>query len=134
MKILVIVHGFPPSAQGGSEIYAHAHARALGQHFGDEVVAFTSEQDPNRAEYDVRTEQRDGLRVIRVNNTFRSTRTFQETYRNEEVGAIASRVIDDLRPDVAHIHHLTCLSTTIVRSSRSTPRRRLSRVRRPFGK
>ena len=116
MKILVIVHGFPPAAQGGSEIYAHAHAHALGQHFGDEVVVFTSEQDPNRAEYDVRTEQRDGLRVIRVNNTFRSTRTFQETYRNEEVGAIASRVIDDLRPDVAHIHHLTCLSTTIVRS------------------
>jgi GT2 family glycosyltransferase/glycosyltransferase involved in cell wall biosynthesis len=116
MRILVIVHGFPPAAQGGTEIYAHAHARALRRHFGDEVVVFTRDQDPSRAEYDVRTEQRDGLRIIRVNNTFRNTRTFQETYRNEAVGAIASRVIDELRPDVAHIHHLTCLSTTIVRS------------------
>ena len=62
MKTLVVVHGFPPAAQGGSEIYAHAHARALRHYFGDEVVVFTREQDPKRAEYDVRTEQREGLR------------------------------------------------------------------------
>jgi GT2 family glycosyltransferase/glycosyltransferase involved in cell wall biosynthesis len=116
VKILVIVHGFPPAAEGGSEIYAQAHALALRRQCGDEVVVFTREHDPNRAEYDVRTEQRDGLRIIRVNNNFRNTRTFEETYRNEQIGAIASRVIDDVRPDVAHIHHLTCLSTTIVRS------------------
>lgn len=116
MKILAIVHGFPPAAQGGSEIYAHAHALALRQHCGDEIVVFTREQDPNRAEYEVRTEHRDGLRIVWVNNTFRKTRTFEDTYRNEGVGAIARRVIDDFKPDVAHIHHLTCLSTTIVRS------------------
>src|SRR5262249_28589053 len=29
-------------------------------------------------------------------------------------GAIAARVIDRFRPDVAHVHHLTCLSTEIV--------------------
>lgn len=116
MKILVIVHGFPPAAQGGSEIYAHAHALALRQHGGDEIVVFTREQDPHRADYDVRTERRDGLRIVWVNNMFRKTRTFEETYRNDVVGAIARRVIDDFKPDVAHIHHLTCLSTTIVRS------------------
>lgn len=116
MKILVVVHGFPPAAQGGSEIYAHAHARALRERHGDDIVVLTSEQDPSHAEYDVRAEQRDGLRIVRVNNTFRHTRTFEETYRNEVIGAIASRVIDDLKPDVAHVHHLTRLSTTIVRS------------------
>src|SRR5258705_13048027 len=116
MKILVIVHGFPPAAQGGSEIYARAHALALHRHCGNEVVVFPREQDPDRAEYAVRTEHRDGLRIIRVNNTFRNTRSFEETYRNEAIGAIASRVIDDFHPDVAHVHHLTCLSTTIVRS------------------
>src|SRR4026208_1638793 len=113
MKILVIVHGFPPAAPGGSEIYARTHALALPRHCCDEVVVFTREQDPGRAEYDVRTEHRDGLRIIRVNNTFRNTRTFEETYRHEASGAIASRLIDDFKPDVAHVHHLTCLSTTI---------------------
>ncbi|MBI3493616.1 MAG: glycosyltransferase [Acidobacteria bacterium] len=116
MKILVVVHGFPPTAQGGAEIYAHAHARVLREHYGDEIVVFTSEQNPDRADYDVRSEQRDGLRVVRVNNTFRHTRTFEETYRNEAIGAMAATLIDDFKPDVAHIHHLTRLSTTIVRS------------------
>lgn len=116
MKVLVVVHGFPPAAQGGAEIYAHAHARALRQQYGDQVVVLTREQDPGRPEYDLRTEQRDGLRIVAVNNTFRRTRRFEETYRNEAIGAVASRVIDDFRPDVAHIHHLTGLSTSVVSS------------------
>jgi GT2 family glycosyltransferase/glycosyltransferase involved in cell wall biosynthesis len=49
-----------------------------------------------------------------VNNTFRSTRTFEETYANGTIDAIACRVIDNFKPDAAHIHHLTCLSTGIV--------------------
>ena len=111
MKVLVVVHGFPPAAAGGTEIYAHAHARAL-RALGDEVVVFTRDQDSTRGEYDVRTEQRDGLRIVSVNNTFRHTRTFADTYRNDVIGAVASRLIDEVRPDVAHIHHLTGLSTT----------------------
>jgi GT2 family glycosyltransferase/glycosyltransferase involved in cell wall biosynthesis len=113
MRILVVVHGFPPAAQGGSEIYAHAHARTLAA-LGDDVLVLTREQDPSRPEYAVREDQVDGLRVVRVNNTFRNTRTFEETYANGTIDAIASRVIDDFRPDAAHIHHLTCLSTGIV--------------------
>ena len=104
----------PPGRQ--RDLRAGARASRCGSIAATRSSCFTREQDPNRAEYDVRTEQRDGLRIVWVNNTFRNTRTFEETYRNEAIGAIASRVIDDFKPDVAHIHHLTCLSTTIVRS------------------
>ncbi len=123
MRVLVVVHGFPPAAQGGAEIYALTHALAL-RDCGDEVLVFTREQDPHKAEYALRTEQRDGLRIVWVNNTFRNTRTFEETYRNDVIGTIASQVIDDFRPDVAHVHHLTCLSTMIVRllAERGIPR------------
>ena len=113
MRILVVVHGFPPLAQGGSEVYAHAHARTLVTH-GNDVLVLTREPDPNRAEYAVRTDESDGLRIVRINNTFRNTRTFEETYANRAIDAIARRVIDDFGPDAAHIHHLTCLSTGIV--------------------
>lgn len=115
MRILEVVHGFPPAALGGTELYAQAHARALADG-GDDVLVLTRDQDSSRAEYEVRTEQRGRLRIVSVNNTFRNTRTFEETYRNEAIGAIAGRVIDDFKPDAAHIHHLTGLSTTIVRS------------------
>jgi GT2 family glycosyltransferase/glycosyltransferase involved in cell wall biosynthesis len=114
MKILVVVHGFPPSAQGGSEIYADTHARALQREYGDEVVVLTREADSASPEYRVRTEERDGLHVVWVNNTFREARSFEETYRNAPIEKAAERVIDEFRPDVAHIHHLTCLSTGIV--------------------
>jgi len=41
MKILVVVHGFPPAAEGGAELYAQAHARALHSLFGDDVLVLT---------------------------------------------------------------------------------------------
>jgi GT2 family glycosyltransferase/glycosyltransferase involved in cell wall biosynthesis len=116
MRVLNIVHGFPPAAVGGTELYARSHAVALQTEYGDDVVVLTREQDETRPEHVVRSELRDGLRVVWINNTFRSTRTFEETYRNPTIDAIASRVIDDFKPDVAHIHHLTCLSTTIVKT------------------
>jgi GT2 family glycosyltransferase/glycosyltransferase involved in cell wall biosynthesis len=113
MRVFVVVHGFPPDAQGGSEVYACAHARGLAR-AGDEVLVFTREADRSRAEYAVRSEKRDGVHIVRVNNTFLKTRTFEESYRNPEIAAIAARAIDRFRPDIAHIHHLTCLSTDIV--------------------
>lgn len=116
MRILEVVHGFPPAAQAGAEIYAHAHAHAMLRHCGEDVVVLTRESDPRRPEYAVRDETSEGLRVIHINNTFRATRTFADTYRNDRLGAAADRIIEELKPDVAHLHHLTGLSTTIVAS------------------
>jgi GT2 family glycosyltransferase/glycosyltransferase involved in cell wall biosynthesis len=114
MKVLEVVHGLPPHGNGGAELYAYAHARELHERHGDDVVLLTREADGGRPEYAVRGETREGLRVAWVNHTFRDTQRFDETYVNEAIGAIADRIIDEFRPDVAHIHHLTCLSTTIV--------------------
>ena len=114
MRVLVIAHGFPPQVQGGSEIYAHDHARALRERCGDEVFVLTREQDASRPEYDVRLEDRDGLRVAWVNNTFRATTSFEDSYRNPAIAHLAARLVDEWRPAVAHAHHLTCLSTEIV--------------------
>jgi len=116
VRILEVVHGFPPLAESGCEVYAHAHARALVEQFADEVLVLTREQDTQRQEYAVRWEQHDGFRCVRINNTFRSTRSFEDSYRNDAIGALAARIIDDFRPEVAHVHHLTCLSTAIVTS------------------
>ena len=86
MRVLIVVHGFPPQAQGGSEIHAHDHALALRRCFGDEVLVLTREQDAGRPEYDLRWESRDGLPVAWINNTFRSVPSFEATYRNASLG------------------------------------------------
>ena len=45
MKILLVVHGFPPVAEAGAELYAHAHAKALCREYGDDILVLTREQD-----------------------------------------------------------------------------------------
>lgn len=115
MRVLEIVHGFPPAAIGGTELYARAHALALGE-AGDEVVVLAREADNKKDDCEVRQETIDGLQLVWINNTFRSVRSFEGTYRNQALGAVAARVIDEVAPDVAHVHHLTGLSTTIIES------------------
>lgn len=119
MNVLVVVHGFPPMAGGGSEIYAHAHARALVDQYGDRVCVLTREADHARPEYAIRREQRDGLDIAWINNTFRDVRSFAESYDNPAITRAAVQLIEEWRPEVAHVHHLTCLSTSIVHELKS---------------
>jgi GT2 family glycosyltransferase/glycosyltransferase involved in cell wall biosynthesis len=114
MRILLVVHGFPPLARGGTETYSHSLATRLRDAYGDDIAVLTREHRLDAPEYRVRDERRDGLRVRWINNTFRETRSFEETYENPAITALAADFIDVIRPDVAHIHHLTCLSTGIV--------------------
>lgn len=114
MRVLVVVHGFPPTAQGGSELHAEALARAWQRQFGDEILVLTREQDASRPDYTVRREDRNGIRVVWINNLFRQARSFADTYESPRIGAIAAAEIDRFSPAVAHVHHLTCLSTLIV--------------------
>lgn len=113
MRVLFVVHGFPPAAQAGCENYADALARELRKSAGDEVAVFTREADTARPEYAIREYRRDGVRVLAVNNTFRSIRSFDESYRHPRVADLFSAFVEEWRPDVVHIHQLTCLSTLI---------------------
>jgi GT2 family glycosyltransferase/glycosyltransferase involved in cell wall biosynthesis len=114
MRVLQIVHGFPPHGGGGAELYAESLAARLASTFGDSVAVLTREDVAGAPEFRIRHETRDGLELAWINNTFRSTRRFEETYVNPHITSRAAQVIDTARPDVAHVHHLTCLSTTIV--------------------
>ena len=114
MRILVVSHGFPPHAQGGAEIYAHEHALAFAR-TGDKVLVLTRESNPAREEYSVREERRHGLTIAWVNNTFAKTTSFADTYSNAGLRRVVAPIIEGFAPDVAHVHHLTCLSTEIVR-------------------
>ena len=118
MRILLVVHAFPPHSTGGTETYAHAQARALRSR-GHQVRVLTREANPARSEYSVREEQADGLEIVRVNNTFRSIRSFAESYANPAIDDVAAHAIDAFQPEIAHVHHLTCLSTGIVEVLRS---------------
>jgi GT2 family glycosyltransferase/glycosyltransferase involved in cell wall biosynthesis len=114
VRILIIVHGLPPLAQGGSEIHAWDLARTLASRHADAVTILTRELDLTKGEHSVRYEERDGIRIAWINQTFRAIRTFSDNYDDDRVTRAAESVIESFAPDVAHVHHLTCLSTGII--------------------
>jgi len=114
MRVLLVVHGYPPWGNGGTEIYVHDLARALVAHCGDEVSVLTREADADRPELALRREERDGVRLVVLNNTFRDCHSFEETYRNGRIREISAGLLDEIAPDVCHVQHLTGLSTDLV--------------------
>jgi GT2 family glycosyltransferase/glycosyltransferase involved in cell wall biosynthesis len=117
MRILLVVHGVPPAASGGTEVYVRDLARALVSPSEDEVTVFTRDNDPHRPELSVRVTTDGPVRAVRVNNTFQACHSFEESYANPAIERIAAALLDDWRPDVAHVQHLTCLSTGIPRQA-----------------
>jgi len=109
MRVLLVVHGYPPQATGGTEIYVHSLALALRAQ-GDEVFVLAREADPARPDFATREERADGLRVRRVNNTFGQVRSYRDAYLSAPARRIAGDWIEEIQPDVAHLHHLTGLS------------------------
>ena len=115
MRVLLVVHGFPPAANGGTEIYVHDFARALAALPGIHVAVLTRDADARRPEYSVRREcTPGGVVVFRVNNNFQTCTSFEDSYANPAFARVAGGVIEAFNPDVLHVQHLTCLSTGIL--------------------
>ncbi len=114
MRILQIVHGYPPAAGGGTEVYVHDLAVALASAHGDEVVVLTRDADPRRPELSVRRFMEHGVSVVAINNGFQACANFEESYTHPALRAVARDLIADIAPDVAHVQHLTCLSIGVL--------------------
>jgi GT2 family glycosyltransferase/glycosyltransferase involved in cell wall biosynthesis len=113
VRILIVSHGFPPHGHGGAELYAEACALGLAAG-GDDVWVLAREAVADAPEYRVRDERRGPLRVRWINNTFRNVRRFAETYDHPAIQRLAAEYLDTARPAIAHVHHLTCLSTRVL--------------------
>jgi GT2 family glycosyltransferase/glycosyltransferase involved in cell wall biosynthesis len=113
MRILLVSHGFPPTASGGTEVYVRHLAAALTASGEDEVMVLTREADAHRPELSVRAATDGAIALTIVNNTFQSCSSFEESYANPAIDRIAGELMDRWRPDLVHVQHLTCLSTGI---------------------
>ncbi|MFC1850502.1 glycosyltransferase family 4 protein [candidate division CSSED10-310 bacterium] len=109
MRILQVIHSFPPDNWSGSEIYALRLSQALAR--TDEVAVFCRRADPGRPEFEVDREVFKNLPIYRLNNNFLSVKRFEDIYRHEAINQAFCQVLNEWNPDIVHFHHLTCLST-----------------------
>lgn len=110
MKILQIIHGYPPAYNAGSEIYTQTLSRGLS--IRHEVHVFTREENPYSEDYRLRHAVDAGCEGIglHVVNLPRS----RDRYRHIEVDRLFADLLRRVQPDVVHIGHLNHLSTSLV--------------------
>ena len=112
MKILQVVHGFPPYNFGGAEVYAYNLSREIASRH--KVAIFHRINDPGRREYSVKHRASGNLEIFTINNTFRQYSSFEMTYKNSIIAKKLGLVLDHVHPDIVHIQHLLYLSIQIV--------------------
>ena len=116
MRVLVVVHGFPPLAQGGTRDSTVTRTRrGCATHYGDDVAGPDARARSRRARVSRsrRAARRPARRAGSTTPFARRDRSRRPT-TTPPIAALAADFIDEFRPDVAHVHHLTCLSTGIV--------------------
>jgi len=110
MRILHIVHQYPPDKIGGAELYTQAISRALARR-GHAVAVFYRRDAPGRG-LQYRTE--DGVGVYAVwDRQAGPTRRFLYTFRNPWIHQALIRAWDEFHPDVVHIQHLMGLPVSL---------------------
>jgi len=113
LKVLTVVHGFPPDSWAGTEVLSLALARGLRER-GHEVSFFVrSPGAAGEADRSLHRAEFDGFRVHRFVNHLAFSGV-DETYRFAPAEAAFDRVLAEERPDVVHCQHLIHLSTGII--------------------
>ncbi len=111
MRILEVIHGFPPYYMAGSEVYAYTLASELSKNH--KVYVFSRIENPFLQEYDIVRSNMGDINVIRVNKP-KMDYSLRDKYMDERMDDVYREIIEDIDPDVVHIHHLSHLSTNIV--------------------
>ncbi|MGH7429465.1 MAG: glycosyltransferase, partial [Candidatus Methylomirabilaceae bacterium] len=111
MRILQVVHGFPPESLAGTERYCEALSRHLLQRGHECMVLAGSERQGSAPT--LATVQQDGLLVTRYQRADGRPRRWTEEY-DPEAEALTRRLLTMLRPDVVHLHQWQRLTNNLV--------------------
>ena len=112
MKILQVVHGFPPENSAGTEVYTYGLSKALSR--DHEVFVFYRVSDFTKREYEVSYREEEGLKLFSINNTFRDYDSFESTYKDDRLAVEFGKILDRIKPDIVHVQHLLYLSVKMI--------------------
>lgn len=105
LKILFLVHGYPPTAVAGTELCAQRLCVAL-RDAGHDVRVVTREERPGSPEYKIIRDSRDGIPVTRIVNNFTRLRERYLYDFHPRIEEIFEEELDRYAPDLVHVQHL----------------------------
>ncbi len=112
MKILQVVHSFIPYTMAGTEVYSYKLAKELAKRH--KVYVFFRINDIKKQEYSLTYQKLEDLETYAINHTFRSCQSFNNTYTDATIDIKFAELLDTIKPDVVHIHHLLFLSYGLI--------------------
>ncbi|MBL4770445.1 MAG: glycosyltransferase, partial [Planctomycetes bacterium] len=105
LKLLYVVHGFPPETWAGTEIYTLNLARGM-QALGHEVTILTrSPGKEGQENFSVHEDEFEGLRVLRMVNHL-AHRSLRDSYEDDRAEQVFSRVLAEVQPNLVHFQHM----------------------------
>lgn len=116
MKILFVLHGFPPECTGGTERTVAALAGAMQRDGHDVVIAAGSLQQANTGAPTVG--EHGGLPIWRLHRDDLYFERWEKTW-SPGLSATFARLLGELRPDVVHVHHWIRMSSDLLRVARA---------------
>lgn len=113
VRVLYVVHGFPPETWAGTEVYTLGLAQGLRER-GHEVALFV--RTPGHDDHPDFSLERDtfqGLEVWRLTHRLEHP-NLRATYEQPAVESAFLEALGSFQPDVVHFQHLIHTSTTLV--------------------
>lgn len=111
LKVLKVIHGFPPDFSAGSEVYSYNLCKELVR-LGNEVHVFTRIETDLLAPYEVKQEEIEGIKIYRVNKP--KQYLYSDKFVDSEMEGIFKAYLENLNPDIVHFGHLAHLSINFV--------------------
>jgi glycosyltransferase involved in cell wall biosynthesis len=111
VRLLLVVHGFPPDASGGTELHTATAARELAR-AGHDVFVFAARRNGPSED---RVWEGVQVHTVRVN----VPEDFAMLVRNENVRHEFERFMDEVSPDLVHVQHLLYLSADLIEAARA---------------
>jgi len=113
MRVLKIIHGFPPDYMAGSEVYSYYLAKELiNQNI--ETFVFTRVENEFDDNYKIYNEQYENINIQRVNKP-KKDYLYEDKFYDKNIDEIFENYLLEIKPDIVHIGHLSHLSTNIIK-------------------
>ena len=117
MRILQVVHGFPPDQMAGAEVYTWSLGREMARR-GHDVHVLAPVQRGGTPQGTLIEENVDGMAVLRLDRELRPRR-LEETYSDPWVDELFAGLLRRLKPEVVHVQHTIGLSVGVLAVARA---------------
>jgi glycosyltransferase involved in cell wall biosynthesis len=117
LRVLYVVHGFPPDTWAGTEVYTLELAREMQRRGHQVTVLARTPGEPGDEDFSLREDDFDGLRVWRWVNRLEHGR-LSESYDQPQAVSAFREVLMRERPDIVHFQHLLHTSVGLVHEAR----------------